>query len=75
MKEIDGKWIVGLVFSNEQDAERFEQAVQGDDGEEVLAALREVETYDEPFVIANTNNAPVHGVLSQIGHISGKRVR
>lgn len=72
MRKIDGKWIIGMVFSNREDAERFEQAIQGDDGEEVLDALREVEEYSENFLArSNSINGPVTGSVIQANNISG----
>lgn len=84
MKQIDGKWYIGLKFSTKEDAERFLEAVHGDDGEEVLAALREAEDYEEPFgSVVNSISGPTSGDTMQIGvchgdivnRSAGKKVR
>lgn len=81
MKQIAGKWVVGVSFDDEAMATKFEEAVSDrylPGVEEALVAGngRFFELGEpEGLTVTNVSNGVVNGVLSQIGQISGEKVR
>lgn len=80
MRQIAGRWVVGVAFDSEAMAAKFEEGIADrylPGVEEALVAgngqffeLSE----PQPLHVSNKNHGDVHGSLSQIGHISGRRV-
>jgi hypothetical protein len=69
----NGKWVVGVGFNSQKDAELFEELLAHRGRVAVVPHEFEAQFVElnEPITVTNTNTGDVNGALAQFGHVGG----